>query len=395
MSKRENKFLKNLSWIFIGNIVHAVLQFGLNIYVARVFTTNDYGLINYSMSLINFLISVGTLGFYGVITQKFAENEKEAGEYLGSATVARLLFSLVAVAILQVIVQVSEPENSLLHIVVFCQSFTVIFKSFDLFVYWFRFQSRANVVAIIRLIAFGISAAWRILVLSTTQSIVWYVMGTSFEIVVFAILLVWVYEKTSQYRFGYHIKNVKKLLKISYPFISSTILVAIYGQTDKIMLNSMLDSAAVAYYSISLTLAGAISIIPTALIEGFRPDIMLFKVKDEGLYKKRMRQLYGIVFWICIAYCGFITIFAKPIILLLYGEKYLPAVSSLAIVVWYTSFSYFGSINNMYLVAEQNEMGAIDYFYRCSTKYFIECDIDSSVRSDWSGGSITCYTNRF
>ena len=48
----------------------------------------------------------------------------------------------------------------------------------------------------------------------------------------------------------------------------------------------------------------------------------------------------------------FITIFSEPLIRLLYGEQYLAAVSSLSIIVWYTSFSYFGAINNMYMVAE-------------------------------------------
>ena len=65
-----------------------------------------------------------------------------------------------------------------------------------------------------------------------------------------------------------------------------------------------------------------------------------------------MGQLYAIIFWRCIASGIVITVFAKPIILLLYGEKYIGAVSSLSLVVWYTSFSYFGSINNVYMVAE-------------------------------------------
>ena len=79
---------------------------------------------------------------------------------------------------------------------------------------------------------------------------------------------------------------------------------------------------------------------------------MIYKVQNEAKYKHRLRQLYGIVFWICVLYCVFIAIFSEPLIRLLYGEQYLAAVSSLSIIVWYTSFSYFGAINNMYMVAE-------------------------------------------
>ncbi len=152
--------------------------------------------------------------------------------------------------------------------------------------------------------------------------------------------------------FRFKNETAYKLIKMSYPFIFSAILVTIYGQVDKWMLNSMIGKSAVAYYSVSLTLAGAISIIPQALIEGFRPDIMAVRNSNVEKYKRRLMQLYCLVFWLCIAYCVFVTIFAKVIILTLYGDKYLPAVSSLSLIVWYTSFSYFGAINNMYMVAE-------------------------------------------
>ena len=58
------------------------------------------------------------------------------------------------------------------------------------------------------------------------------------------------------------------------------------------------------------------------------------------------------MFGVSICYCVFITLFARPIIQILYGSAYLGAVPSLALIVWYTSFSYFGSINNLYMVAE-------------------------------------------
>ena len=115
----------------------------------------------------------------------------------------------------------------------------------------------------------------------------------------------------------------------------------------------MVDTQAVAFYSISLTIAGLISILPNILIEAFRPDIMEYKINNETLYQRRLGQLYAIIFWSCMVYGVLIMIFSKPIIGLLYGPKYLPAVPSLSLVVWYTSFSYFGAINNVYMVAEE------------------------------------------
>ena len=350
----KGKFARNIGWILIGNLAHAVLQFLLNVYVARMFSTDAYGLINYSASLIAFFSSIGTLGFNGIITKKFAEDETHAGEYLGTAMLARAVFSIASILLLQIIVHILSTEEEVLPVIVLCQSTSILFASFDLPIYWFRYKSKAKTVAIIRMISFAVSAFWRIIVVSLYADIVLYVIGVSLETCLFVTLLFVAYRKQNS---GTHIcfSRIKLalMLKMSYPFITSAILSTIYGQTDKLMLKSMVDNTAVAIYSVSLTLAGAIVIIPTALIEGFRPDIMSYKLTNQTMYIRRLKQLYASVFWICTVYCIFITIFAKWIILLLYGNKYINAVPSLSLVVWYTSFSYFGAINNLYFVAEQ------------------------------------------
>lgn len=349
----QKTFKRNVGWIFIGNVAHAVLQYLLNIYIARVFSTDDYGLINYAASLIAFFTSVGTLGFSGIIIKSFSEDEKNTGKYLGSAIGARLMFSVGAIVLLQVIVRTANSEDAMLPTIVFYQSISILFGAFDLIVYWFRYQYEAQRVAVLKLAAFFVSAAWRIVVVAVFRSLTGYVFGVTLETVVFSILLAVSFRKNyPEHRFHFSARTVRDLLLISYPFITSEILSTIYGQTDKIMLKSMMNNEAVAMYSVALTLASAISIIPQALIEGFRPDILKYRATDPDQYHRRLKQLYASVFWICIAYCIAITVLAKWIILILYGEKYLGAVPALSLVVWYTTFSYFGSINNIYMVAE-------------------------------------------
>ena len=46
------------------------------------------------------------------------------------------------------------------------------------------------------------------------------------------------------------------------------------------------------------------------------------------------------------------TVFATYIISIIYGTAYLPAISALQIVVWYTTFSYYGAIRNIWILAE-------------------------------------------
>ncbi|MBR4762030.1 MAG: flippase [Clostridia bacterium] len=349
---KSSRLAKNVSWIFFGNLAHAILAFLLNILVARILDLNDNGMLVYAASWITFFTSVGTLGFHGIISREFSKNEGRANDYIWSCIAARLGFSVLAIVALQVIVRISSPNEPLLHLIVLCQSMSILFGSFDMFIYWYRYKNQANVTAIYRLIAFGISAAWRVFAVAVLKSLTLYVIGIVAETAFFMAFLYLFYRKNYTKKVFISKQTIFVMLKMSYPFIFSAVLATIYGQSDKIMIKNMIDNDAVSLYNASALIAGLVVIIPTTIIEGFRPDIMDAKLNDESLYRRRLRQLYAIIFWSCIAYGAFITILAKPIILILYGEKYLGAVSSLSLIVWYTSFSYFGAINNVYMVAE-------------------------------------------
>lgn len=350
--KSNNRLVKNVSWIFFSNVFHAILNFILGIYVARKLSLDDNGLINYAASWITFFSALSSLGIWATISKDFATYRNRDGEFLCSGIGARLIFGVISVGMLQIVVRVLNPGEPYLHLIVLCQSTSILFSSFDLFIYWFRYYNQANIVAIARIIAFGISALWRIIVLFLGADLIWYVVGTAAETILFGLMLVCCFATSYKGKFFFSFRTVKQMCMNSYPFVFSAILSTIYSQADKIMLKSMLNASAVALYSVSAYLATAIGMIPSALIEGFRADIMEYKGKDETLYKKRMRQLYGIVFWASISYCVFIAIFSKQILLMLYGDKYVSASKTLALIVWYSTFSYFGAINNLYMVAE-------------------------------------------
>ena len=49
------------------------------------------------------------------------------------------------------------------------------------------------------------------------------------------------------------------------------------------------------------------------------------------------------------------TIGARVIVLIVYGNQYVPAIDALRIVVWYTTFAYLGSVRNIWLLAENKQ----------------------------------------
>lgn len=356
MKKRKKSFLENMSWIFIGNVAHAILSFLINILVARSLTTNDNGIINYATSWISFYNAIAALGINSVINKFTTDDIKKSNKYLFTAICFRVISGIIGTILVIVTVFIVNPTENTILAISGIQALSIIFSAGDTLVFWFQFKREANIVAKLRLIAFFLSAVVKIVSIVVYKNIYLYTFGIVLETLLFSILLIFKYRRNYTKDVNFSTEAIIKILKVSYPFVFSAVLATIYAQTDKIMLKNMMDNDAVAYYSIAVTLAGLMSIVVSAIIEGFRPEIIAEKNKgNDKLYEKRLKQVYGITFWICIIYGIFVSLFAKYIILILYGKKYLPAQPALSLIVWYTSFSYFGTINNIYMVAEEKE----------------------------------------
>ena len=356
MSNRGKSFIGNMSWIFVGNVAHAVLSFLINIVVARYLTTNDNGIINYAGSWISFYHALAAMGINSIINKFTTDDIDESNSYLTTAIVFRMIAGVVGAGLVVITVLIINPGENIVLYISAIQGLSIAFSAGDTLIYWFRYKRQANVVAAMRLIAFFIPAIVKVFAIVVIKSLYLYTIGLILETFLFSVLLIYQYRKHYTKKINVSISKLKVILSASYPFIFSAVLATIYAQTDRVMLKNMVDNSSVAYYSVAVTLAGLMSIVTSAIIEGFRPEIIgSFNSGNQKLYEKRLTQAYAVTFWICIAYGLFISVFAKQIILLLYGEKYLPAVPALSLIVWYTSFSYFGTINNIYMVAENKQ----------------------------------------
>ena len=129
-------------------------------------------------------------------------------------------------------------------------------------------------------------------------------------------------------------------------------MVMIFAQTDKIMLTLMIDEAANGYYSAAVTCAGMSSFVFSAIIDSARPSIFESKKSCIAAYEEKIRILYCIIIYLSLAQSVFMTLLANPIITILYGDSYRPAAQALQIIVWYTTFSYMGSVRNIWILAE-------------------------------------------
>ena len=132
-------------------------------------------------------------------------------------------------------------------------------------------------------------------------------------------------------------------------------MVSIYASTDKLMLKQMMDEASVGHYSLAVTITAMWTFVLNAIIDTMFPSIMKLHETNKVEFERRNKQLYAIVFYLSVVVSAIICIVADPLIRILYGESYLPAIAPLKIVVWYTAFSYLGGARNAWIVCEEKQ----------------------------------------
>ena len=84
-----------------------------------------------------------------------------------------------------------------------------------------------------------------------------------------------------------------------------------------------------------------------------RPEILKNKRISEEKFENSISLAYCVIFYASLIQCSVTSFLARPMIYMLYGEEYLPAVLALRVVVWFVTYSYFGSIRGIWILAEE------------------------------------------
>lgn len=351
----KNRVLCNAGWIISGRLGNKLLAFVVSVLTARYLGPGNYGLVNYALTLTTFFASLCTLGIPSVIVKEFLDHPEKAGTTLGTALVCQAASSFLSALIILGFVSIADAGERETIVVVALSTVGLLFQVFDTVRYWFqsRLQSKYYVGA--SLAAYAAVSLYKIVLMVLGKSVYWFALANSVDYIVLAIVLVWIYRRLGGPRMGFSRRRAGEILRKSSHFIAAGLMVSVYASTDKFMLKQMLDEASVGYYALASSLSVTWAFVLTAFIDSFYPGIVEAFQRDRTLYERKNRQLYAVVFYACVVMSLLISAAAGPIVRILYGEAYLPAVTPLRIVVWYTAFSYLGVARNAWMVCEDGQ----------------------------------------
>lgn len=351
----KNKVIKNASWIIGIQLVKSLLGMVISMLTARFLGPSNFGLINYAASIVAFVTPIMYLGLNGVLVQEIVNTPEKEGEILGTSVTLALFSSLVCIAGVISFSAIANRGEKDTIIVCALYSGLLIFQSFEMIIYWFQAKLLSKYSSIVSLLAYFFVSVYKIYLLATHKSIYWFAVSNALDYMIIAFGAGIVYKRLGGGRLKFNFATAKRLFSKSRYYIVSNMMIAIFAQTDRIMLKLMINDSATGYYSAAVTCAGMTGFVFTAIIDSFRPMIFDDKKTDKILYEKDMCRLYGIIIYLSLIQSIAITLFSGLVIQILYGTAYSASINVLKLVVWYTTFSYLGSVRNIWILAEDKQ----------------------------------------
>ncbi len=351
----KNNLFSNAVWIVSGKIVKALLTLLVTILTARYLGPTNYGTINYAAGLVAFAAPLMKLGLSAIIVRELVNRKDEEGKILGTVTVLNILSSvlcIVGITAFSVVANAGELETILVCAI---YSGLLLIQALEMVQYWFQARLLSKYTAIATVCAYVCTALFQIILLVCGKGVYWFAASNSIEYGVLAIILFVIYMRNGGQKFSFSFHEAKRLLSVGRYYVFAEMMVVIFAQTDKIMLKFMIDSEAVGYYSAAVTCATMFGFVFAAIIDSARPVIIEARQRSNVEFEKNMTMLYSVIFYLALMVSCVITLFAPLIIQIMYGADYGASVAPLRLIVWYIAFSLFGSVRNIWILAEEKQ----------------------------------------
>ncbi|MBR5616930.1 MAG: flippase [Oscillospiraceae bacterium] len=351
----NNRVFKNAAWMIGCKIAQSLINFVIGLLTARYLGPSNYGVLTYAMSVVAFAVPIMQLGLNQTLVREFVKSPEREGQILGTALMINIISSVFCMIGTVAFVMVADAGDKEIVLVCALYSLTLLFQATEMTQFWFQSKLLSKYPSIAMLGAYLVVALYKVYLLVTQKNVTWFALSNVLDYFLISIILMVMYKKVGGQRLGVNWRTGREMLSRSKYYIIPSLMVMVFQHTDRIMIKLMIGEAETGVYSAAITCIGITGFVFAAVIDSARPVVLEAKEKDQALYETRMIQLYSIITCMSIGQSVVMTLFARPIVHLLYGPEYAKAASILAVAVWYVTFSYYGSVRSIWVLAEERQ----------------------------------------
>jgi O-antigen/teichoic acid export membrane protein len=350
---RNSLYLLTEKFILLG----AGLLF--TVILSRYWTVNVFGDFQYLLALLALLTPFYTLGLNSLVSGLVVKFPADSGSIMGTAMILRSGGATLGLLIgLGVSYWYVDERFGLLMLALLLSQLVQVLSVVEFF---FEAKVQSKVSAIIRssvgltfmlLKTFAVGSGEGLVVVLILTCIEWLMLG---------IMWLVAYQAYGDgiARLCWSSEQAKYLLSRCGWLFFSSIAAIVYLKIDQVMLGQLVDSEAVAYYSVASRLSEVWYLIPSILVASCYPDLIRAKqqptispMQDSAGYQHLLQLWCNGLCWLAIFIALVMTFMAPLLIELLFGVRYAPAAIIVQIHIWAGVFIFMRALFSKWILIE-------------------------------------------
>lgn len=321
------------------------------LFIVRTLSVSEFGRLSFVLSLVLLVAIFADLGIGRLSIKGLLDGGRDRAEFAGTLIVLRTVMGVVTYAAAVVFVVVAGYPSEVVRATLVAGVALLIATPSHAIEVVFQAHLRLGSVAVANVAGQVSQLALTVAVAVGGGSVVWFAMPA---VIGEVVILVWRLVKVRRIqpiRLNVDWATWKSLLGEAAPLAAGTVMATFYYRVDSVMLSRLDTFASVGIYNVAYKFVDIVQYLPTALMVPVLALLVRSWPEDMPTFAETFRRAFLILVLAGVLVTVEFAMFARPLIVLLYGHEYGDGANAARIVVIAGCVGAFGKLAFTVLLA--------------------------------------------
>lgn len=343
---------RNTAWLLLEKLAAMGLSLLVTLVMARHLAPAQFGELSYLLAIIAIVTPLSALGLNAIVTRELVRRPEDEAVLLGTVLGLRLGGTLICglIAWLLSFLFLSPNQHGQLLWLLLANLFTAA----TVVDFWLQAKVANRFSALARSSALLLCSLGRLLAVALDAPLPVFIWLAALEMALVGLFFLWILAWRYQGRrpLIWRLSEAVSLLKQSLWLLVSAFAAIIYLKIDQVMLANLVSSAEVGQYAVASRISEVWYFFPSALVISFFPRLLQTRDHQPQRYALELQKLNDGLFAAALLLAMLMQLAAGPLIRILFGEAFMPAVPVLLVHIWAGIFIFMRELLSKWLIAE-------------------------------------------
>jgi len=351
------RIAKNAGVLLISNIASRVFSFFYVMYTVRYLGAEGFGILSFAIAFTGIFGVFTDLGLSTLTIREVARDKSLTNKYINNIVAMKLILVIITFGLIILVINILGYPLQTIKVVCL-MALSVIFNAFSgMFYSIFRAYEKMEYKSLGQILSNALMLSGALFAINQGFNVIGfasiYFMVSVIILIYSFILYILKFAKPKiEIDWNFWIKSIKE----AWPMGGMAVCIMIYFRIDAVMLSLMKGDTAVGLYSAAYKLSEISTIIPSIFMASIFPIMSKYHKSSQSSFIKIYGKSVKYLFYLALPMALVVTLLAKPIINLIYGNEFAGSVRALQVLIWASAIMYVTMVMGTAYVAANKQM---------------------------------------